>query len=495
MSVQAPPSPLAASPFPQIAAPPSLLESVITSIPPDPLLSLLSFPDLCSLSMVSVTCHAEVRAFRLHAFKLENVLVDFFALSDVPSFLELLSLSGCIVGGSVASKFFSRDVYDSNLDLFCALTWCGIVGSWLEEHGFLFRPTSKQHAPFSSDYSCILTRSPSSPSSSTTSSRSSSPSYDSAEIVQVWSFSASDGSRPVQLMATIHSPVASILSFHSTCVLNFFNHWTAYSLYPWLTFWESVNISLYADGAPSPSVTTAIQKWSVRGFPAVPHPPLDRVLSATSDVSLSSMRWVGDRHCWVVHFGFALGLHPPPDDVCTNSWKIHYGRYRAKLLHAPLFSFAPSSTGSPSIFCVSPDKNSSLHSILSHFHSAVLHSSTLLSCLSKFRFPGHTSDHRALSFTQRIFSVFEHDSPPHLASPSVAQQLYSFFLLLLSNQLPACLIESGIFWQRLGDVSPSLEVVLRLPYDLNQRIDYRELRRRLDYLEWCSVYITLRAPV
>ncbi|KIK62175.1 hypothetical protein GYMLUDRAFT_242863 [Collybiopsis luxurians FD-317 M1] len=494
MSVQAPPSPLAALPFPQIVAPPSLLESVITSIPPDPLLSLLSFPDLCSLSMVSVTCHAEVCTFCLRAFKPENVLVDFFALSDIPSFLELL-ICVSLFFLRIWAGGFAFYVYDSDLDLFCALTWCGIVGSWLEEHGFLFRPTSKQHAPFSSDYSRISTRSPSSPSSSTTSSHSSSPSYDSAEIVQVWSFSASDGSRPVQLMATIHSPVASILSFHSTCVLNFFNHRTAYSLYPWLTFWESVNISLYADGTPSPSVTAAIQKWSVRGFPAVLHPPLDRVLSATSDILLSSTRWVGDCHCWVVHFGFASGLHPLLDDVCTNSWKIHYGRYRAKLLHAPLFGFAPSSTGSPSIFCMSPDKNSSLHSILSHFHSAVLHSSTLLSCLSEFHFPGHTSDHRALSFTQCIFLVFEHDSPPHLASPSVAQQLYSFFLLLLSDQLPACLIESSIFFQRPGDVSPSLEVVLRLPYDLNQRIDYCELRHWLDYLEWCSVYITLCTPV
>ncbi|KIK50008.1 hypothetical protein GYMLUDRAFT_253351 [Collybiopsis luxurians FD-317 M1] len=182
-------------------------------MPPDRLLCYLAFPDLRSLSVVSSTCNVHVRAFHLRAFRPDNVLRSFFALSDIPSFMDLLSFTGCIVSGSVASKFFSRECYDSDLDLFCSLSWCGSVGTWLLAHGFIFCPTDTQDDFFTVAFARVVTASLSvSPASSTSSD------YDSTDIVHAWYFSAPDGTRPVQLMATLYSPVCAVLSFHSKSV-------------------------------------------------------------------------------------------------------------------------------------------------------------------------------------------------------------------------------------------------------------------------------------
>ncbi|KIK63367.1 hypothetical protein GYMLUDRAFT_241859 [Collybiopsis luxurians FD-317 M1] len=356
-------------------------------MPPDRLLCYLAFPDLRSLSVVSSTCNVHVRAFHLCAFRPDNILHSFFALSDIPSFMDLLSFTGCIVSGSVASKFFSRKCYDSNLDLFCSLSCCGSVGTWLLAHSFIFCRTDTQDDFFTVAFACVVTASLSvSPASSTFSD------YDSTDIVHAWYFSAPDGTRPVQLMATLHLPVCAVLSFHSTCVLNFFNHRSAYSLYPHLTFVDGVNLPLCADGPPSPSVSATFLKWSNRGFPVISHPPLDRVLSAYSDMPLSSTRWVGNHHCWVVTFSVAPGVSHLSDEVRLNSWMIHYGKERANLLHPPFFSIVIPNSDPSSVFCVSPVESSSLGSILSHFSTALLRPSTLLSCLRDFRIPGHTSE-------------------------------------------------------------------------------------------------------
>ncbi|KIK52132.1 hypothetical protein GYMLUDRAFT_251484 [Collybiopsis luxurians FD-317 M1] len=192
------------------------------TIPPDPFLSFLTFPDLCTLVATSSTCRAHVNAFRLHDFRPDNTLRPFFALSDIPSFMDLLSLTGCIIAGSVAFKFFSCESYESDLDLFCSVLWCGSMGSWLLAHGFVFCPTTGQYDTFYSDFTRVATASPSPLTDSSSSD------YDSAGIVELWCFSASNGTRPIQLVGTVYSPVTSLLSFHSTCVLNFFNHHSAY---------------------------------------------------------------------------------------------------------------------------------------------------------------------------------------------------------------------------------------------------------------------------
>ncbi|KIK54039.1 hypothetical protein GYMLUDRAFT_249810 [Collybiopsis luxurians FD-317 M1] len=398
------------------------LESILSVISLDPLLCRLSFRDLYSLALVSRICASQVANFHMRAFKYHNVLVPFFNPMQIPFFQQLQAHTGTLVAGSVTSKFFTCKTYDSDLDLFCSFSSANSVGLWLLDNGFVFCPTDNQRSVFSADYTRVL----SSPHRSVSSAQQTSapPSsalrkhepthprasgYESLEITEVWSFSAADGSKPIQIIATLRSPLAAVLTFHSTCVVNFMSHKAAYSLFPKLSFWEG--------------------KWSTRGFALIPCPNPARVLSATSDLSLSSTWWVGDRNCWVVHFKYAPGGLPPPDHLRLNSWKIFYSTHGT---HLSFSSTTLNDALDSTQLLLSESEVASIRSIANHFRPKAASCSTLLSCLQNYCFPGHNTNPRALSITKQIFNRFATQGPPHLGSLSlhVCYILLSFLTLV-----------------------------------------------------------------
>ncbi|KIK62227.1 hypothetical protein GYMLUDRAFT_165247 [Collybiopsis luxurians FD-317 M1] len=288
---------------------------------PDVLLASLSPVELDSFAAVSRLCRHQVESFRRRAFKIRYVLEPFMELNQISAFQCIQRDTGTLVSGSVAYKFFSRKIFDSDLDLFCPITKCPQLARWLLSIGYAF--TSKNALMGESfEDSFARTRDFT---SQTTAIVPIDKIHESREIEAVWSFVNCQTLKWVQIIGTRGSPVAAILSFHSTAVMNFITYETAYSLYPRLTYEDKSNLCVDRGCLGSDRVKLAIQKWARRGYPVLPRLPREHLLAANSDLSVSNNRHVGDIHCWALNINLATsGIPPAPSSMHINSWTLHY---------------------------------------------------------------------------------------------------------------------------------------------------------------------------
>jgi hypothetical protein len=142
----------------------------------------------------------------------------------------------------------------------------------------------------------------------------------------------SEPPRKVQLIVALESPLACIVSFHTSCVMNLISYECAYSLYPHATF--EARRSLAFD----PSAAVALDKYAQRGWtiPAMFLPRDKRMFP-------QRIRHIGDDLCWTVRLD-TQGVSPPPplspsstplawDPVAHNSWNLRGAEVTGEPVH------------------------------------------------------------------------------------------------------------------------------------------------------------------
>ncbi|KAJ4489698.1 hypothetical protein C8J55DRAFT_390463, partial [Lentinula edodes] len=195
---------------------------------------------------------------------------------DTLIFPRYKATTGLIVSGSTALSFFTRVPYGGNLDTYCQLSQAQTVGQWYESHGFTFAPTDKQNPLFTTDY--LLDDDIRE--------------YRVKNIESVWNFIR--GQHRVQLIATRGSPLETILSFHSTCVMNILTHRAAYCLFPQLTLEDKTTLLIDLVSPLTEIQTAAVRKYALRGFTIIHQAPTSMACNANSALTFLRPRRVGD---------------------------------------------------------------------------------------------------------------------------------------------------------------------------------------------------------
>jgi len=104
-----------------------LLHILLSSLPADSLI----MAGRTSKTMRSIMCHYSGEAWEMGAF-----IWPWFG--NVDSFLDVLHVTGAVVGGSQAMHFFRRTKSLTNFDFFVRLGGCPMLGRWLLHQGYRY---------------------------------------------------------------------------------------------------------------------------------------------------------------------------------------------------------------------------------------------------------------------------------------------------------------------------------------------------------------------
>ncbi|KAI0083693.1 hypothetical protein BDY19DRAFT_858899, partial [Irpex rosettiformis] len=223
---------------------------------------------------VSKECRRTVIANLPHLFPIHRMLKIFF---DSPTdFRALQARTGAIISGSFALQFFSQVYYsDTDLDIYVHYGAREILGSWIlgNDYKYISRKITVTVGNVEDSASTLE--------------------YG-QEILGVLEFQRKRGDveKKVQIIIVEESPLAAIMEFHSTCVLNFITFDMAYCLYPKATLIYQTNLVLKN---PDVLVRKALSKYRRRGFTC------RRLIAEQGSLFLpDSVRWVGDSQTWTL---------------------------------------------------------------------------------------------------------------------------------------------------------------------------------------------------
>ncbi|KAJ4477724.1 hypothetical protein C8J55DRAFT_430551, partial [Lentinula edodes] len=227
----------------------------------------LSPVDLDSFSRCCRSFRNHTIAYKGRVFNIKRAYHGIFDKSeDLVDFQNLqASLLRLLVSGSTALKFFTRVDYGGDMDSYCHLPQAITVGSWFLAHGLLYIPVGEQLNHFSADFSRVCEHYDDETTPVDIPIQEDIREYKLNNIAVVWDFVRELLS--VQLMATRGSPLTTILSFHSTCVMNILTHNAAYCLFPKLTLERRATLPMTEVQA------AAINKYSQRGFEIMSNVP------------------------------------------------------------------------------------------------------------------------------------------------------------------------------------------------------------------------------
>ncbi|KAF9019136.1 hypothetical protein BDZ89DRAFT_1044066 [Hymenopellis radicata] len=169
-----------------------------------------------------------------------NVMIaPFMTLTSAPAFRQLLADTNAVVSGSSALAFFNIGSFvGADLDIYTKFESVYLVGSFFIGMGYHFVPHLRQHFPFPA-LACYGSPDDYPGDDSLV--------YLSSTIVDVFTFMNHAGKK-VQVIASRLSFMHTILSFHSTLVMNFITATHAISLYPFQAFILHVNARAEANG-------------------------------------------------------------------------------------------------------------------------------------------------------------------------------------------------------------------------------------------------------
>ncbi|KAJ3919877.1 hypothetical protein F5877DRAFT_3947, partial [Lentinula edodes] len=233
-------------------------------------------------------------------------------------------LTGLIVSGSTALKFFTRVEYGGDMDCYCHLPQAIAVGLWFLAHDFSFMPLGNQHDDFAADFVriCKLYDDESPPADTVEGADIGE--YRLNNIASVWNFTR--GRLTVQLMTTLCSPLTTIFSFHSTCVMNILTHSAAYCLFPKLTLERKESLLIDLTFPMTEVQAMAVHKYSRRGFDILQNAPTSSTCNPNSALTFLRPRFIGDRHSYKITFEKLAGGAIHDDFIEANSWGMAYLR-------------------------------------------------------------------------------------------------------------------------------------------------------------------------
>ncbi|KAH6916768.1 hypothetical protein BKA70DRAFT_1417555 [Coprinopsis sp. MPI-PUGE-AT-0042] len=260
----------------------------------DAIFSCLSPPDLYRAAIASRLLRGAVTHFHNLAYNINRHLSSFFR--DPIALRKLQAKSGFLISGSNALQFLDRTYYPgSDLDLFAYPEHVNEIGEYLvKSEGYKFIPGKGQLADFSKqevkqrglardhlhrpavhnmfDYTTGMN--------------------------ELFRFKRQNSEVEVQVISTEVCPLDCILYFHSTCVMNFFTHIAAYSMYPSMTFDKRISLALGSETYERTAI--AFQKYTSRGWSFPETLDHNSVKNMKGFLIYDTLRNLGDKHTWRV---------------------------------------------------------------------------------------------------------------------------------------------------------------------------------------------------
>lgn len=198
----------------------------------DAIFSCLTPVGLIRMALVSRAAHSAIKEFERRAYTNKRLAYYF---DDPLSFRSLMARTHMVISGSFALQFFDRSFYpNSDLDLYIQPDMSiEVVGSYLLNEGYLFKPTPWQSSYYASEIKCTLfSNTP--PREFTyrqiSTTEEANLLYSLKSVCAVYSFERSVGDaeadvRKVQVVVARSSPIETILTFHSS---ELFTMWRYY---------------------------------------------------------------------------------------------------------------------------------------------------------------------------------------------------------------------------------------------------------------------------
>ncbi len=180
-------------------------------------LDTLSPLELLRYSQTCKAAKSNVQVYMEHAFSVDRLLGRYFTPPEILRFRELQCLTGALISGSTAVQFFDRATYpDSDLDVYVEHKLVRPLAEWLVEIGYKYTPLA-QSANMATLDVAFATNPPE---------RGHVPQIDAGDVFfsgqhyakssLVLNFEKKHPQRVIQLIASLTSPLQSILDFHSS---------------------------------------------------------------------------------------------------------------------------------------------------------------------------------------------------------------------------------------------------------------------------------------
>ncbi|KAJ4472851.1 hypothetical protein C8J55DRAFT_563092 [Lentinula edodes] len=442
------------------------------------------------LDSLSRTSHDFREATRVYKDRVLSVKSAYRGIFDdnteLGDFQDLQGRCGLLVSGSTALSFFNHCSYAGDLDTYCQFERSMMVGEWFLSHGFAFAPSFGQANDYFVDVERVRTLRRDTPQAVALQVDSDIREYKLNNIAVVWNFKRR--LLKAQLMATIGSPLETILSFHSTCVMNIFTHRSAYCLFPQLTLEEKKTMLINIQLPLTEVQANALSKYERRGFKIVHQPPLRSVVNEASSLTFLRPRFVGDSHCYKVPFEHVGKGEVKPDFVEANSWGITYLRkfntmyFGSVDLPEPLPSYVAFKDDLATINRHLRSQDQHIADGLVDYESSLLTIQTLLK-------PNH---HRPVNGRARLLTlahiveiVQSHNCVSY--SCAVVQEIYEYLCIVDSLAVVPPIVDC--FLSRNND-----STVLHIDINVSQakpRVDWDEMKQRARALIEDKVFIKL----
>ncbi|KAF7799846.1 hypothetical protein EIP86_011088, partial [Pleurotus ostreatoroseus] len=243
----------------------------------DAIFDMCTAMSLMRLARVNRFMNSLVRQYMQSAFSYNRLLAPYFP--EVDLFREVQRITGMLISGSTALQLFMRMSFSPlDLDVYVNREKRFEVGTFLLDAGYLFLPNMWQPWNFfraASDDRIDQTTGQ----------------YGRMYgVAAVFTFVNRRSRKRVQVITTTDSPMAVIMMYHSTCVLNVISYNMAYCLYPRATLEDHYSVPLRDDEGMDDAV---LDKYRSRGFSfrRIPR-AADKAFGATT------VRGLGDKYCW-----------------------------------------------------------------------------------------------------------------------------------------------------------------------------------------------------
>lgn len=186
--------------------------------------TLFAYLSPASIFRTARTCHIARQAsidYQSRAFDIHRHLKRFFV--DPVGFRVLQAQTGAVISGSNALQFLDRDIYpDSDLDIFVNIGNALDVCSWIAQsagNGYSFEPNETQQAEGSFTYSDVIEKFGVHHERDRVFIDLDMNHYERSAAYSVINFTSTvgfTGTRKVQVIVTSSTPMAKILTFHSS---------------------------------------------------------------------------------------------------------------------------------------------------------------------------------------------------------------------------------------------------------------------------------------
>ncbi|KAF9056797.1 hypothetical protein BDP27DRAFT_1433524 [Rhodocollybia butyracea] len=208
-------------------------------------------------------------------------------------FQDLQALTGRLISGSIALQYFSREVWDTMLDLYCELGQTVHVGVWLENIGYSYTPASGQAHCFQTEFCQSVVRE--SNWSEDYAYDNDPEDYGTNHVTNIWNFIRHQES--IQLVSLRSCPLEAILAFDSTT--SFF---------------------------PQSTIAESLDEWSSREYPYSNMLTASQVLELNSEFYIGTPRFPGDDFCYTISLEDFGTIPRRQDTLQVNSFRLQLFR-------------------------------------------------------------------------------------------------------------------------------------------------------------------------